>query len=396
MSIPAETDTVKESSDTKHWGVGLIALLFKVGIKLIGIFAKLFKGATVTKVALAGASITAYSLMWSWEFALLIMISLFVHESGHVWAMRKCGVKTRGFYFIPFMGGAAISTERAGSRMAEAMIVIMGPLWGLSLAVFTMIVYLITHQPLWAAAAAWMGMINLFNLLPITPLDGGRLLNCMAFSMHSRLGLAFMAIAFVVIVFFAFVTGMGLFCFLALIGGVELYAEWQSKNGKTQRQRIRYHLNRLAHEVGGVWMRPPDMSFMNLIIGGGHASSKGMKVECDIPVIANGTHEHDSAQEDDSGSFLCTKDKVNTLFDDNKQPILIGITVDTPSNRGSPYICSLIADIDPPIREVTPLTGREIGVTMLCYGLMVILLWSVMYSMSHVPGADLALQFLND
>jgi hypothetical protein len=84
----------------------LIPVLAKVGGKLLGVLAKLFKGAKVGKLASAGISMGAWSILYSWKFALLIMLLLIVHESGHVFVMRQMGMRTKGIYFIPLLGAA--------------------------------------------------------------------------------------------------------------------------------------------------------------------------------------------------------------------------------------------------------------------------------------------------
>lgn len=87
---------------------GLVALVIKVGPKMVGVLAKLAKGLKVGKVGLVGISLASYAYMFTWEFAAMIMLMLFVHESGHIWAMKRCGIKTKGIYFLPFVGGVAV------------------------------------------------------------------------------------------------------------------------------------------------------------------------------------------------------------------------------------------------------------------------------------------------
>lgn len=94
-----------------HAGIFSLAAKFlsKIGGKLLPLVAKLAKGAKITKIVLVGASFTSYAYMFTWKFALMIIVMLFVHESGHIWAMKRYGVKTKGIYLIPFVGGAAVA-----------------------------------------------------------------------------------------------------------------------------------------------------------------------------------------------------------------------------------------------------------------------------------------------
>ena len=198
---------------------GLITLGLKIGSKILFSLAKVVK---VGKGGLAITSMAAYSYLFTWQFALMVMVSLFVHESGHIWAMKKCGLKTKGIYFIPFMGAAAVSEEMFKSRRDEVFIAIMGPIWGFLLAIVMLMVYIFTGDPMYAAVAGWMGMINLFNLLPINPLDGGRIMKSITFSLNSKLGLVFLFFGLLLSTLIMIWFGIWLFAILIVLGALEL------------------------------------------------------------------------------------------------------------------------------------------------------------------------------
>jgi Zn-dependent protease len=205
---------------------GLIAIAFKVGPKLFSALSAVVKSLKVGKVGLAATSMAAYAYMFTWQFAAIIMVSLFVHESGHVFAMKRCGLKTKGIYFLPFIGGAAVADEEFKTRRDEAFISLMGPIWGLALALVTGAMYLITENPLYAAASAWMAMINLFNLLPVSPLDGGRVFKSITFSFTSTAGIIYLSLGLIITGYIILKAGIWLFVFLLLIGTLELYVEF--------------------------------------------------------------------------------------------------------------------------------------------------------------------------
>lgn len=209
---------------------GLWALFAKLGSKLIPAIAKLGKGFKVMKVSLAAISFASYAYMFTWKFAAMIIVMLFVHESGHIWAMKQYGVKTKGIYFIPFVGGAAVAESEFPSRKAEVVIAIMGPIWGFALALVAGAVYYLTENPLFAAASSWMAMINLFNLLPINPLDGGRIFKSVAFSVRSRLGFVFLVFGILASVLITYYAKLGLFVFIIFIGSLDLFIEWRKRN----------------------------------------------------------------------------------------------------------------------------------------------------------------------
>lgn len=142
------------------------------------------------KLVLALASFAAYAFLFTWQFAVIILGMLVIHEGGHLRCMKYYGMKTRGIYLIPLLGAAAVAEDNFPSRRAEATIALAGPLTGAVLAAGTGLLYFATHNGDFAAAAAWMALINLFNLLPVVPLDGGRVVKSITCSIGSRTGLA--------------------------------------------------------------------------------------------------------------------------------------------------------------------------------------------------------------
>ncbi len=191
---------------------GLIAIMTKVGFKLLSVMIKFAK---IGKVGMAVGTMATYSYLFTWQFALVLMVSLFVHENGHVWMMKRCGMVVKGIYFIPFVGAAAVAEGDFPSPKDEANIAIMGPIWGLILVVFTIFVYKITGSAFFGAIAGWMAMMNLFNLLPISPLDGGRIMKSIAFSIGSNTGLIFMMVG--IAIFMAITIWKGIVLFAALL-----------------------------------------------------------------------------------------------------------------------------------------------------------------------------------
>jgi Zn-dependent protease len=215
--------------------VGVLGLLLKLGTKIAGSAGKLGAGALkavkTTNLGLAAASAAAYSVVFSWKFAVAILLQLFVHEYGHVHAMRRTGMKVRGMYFIPFLGAVAVHEDAFSSRRQQAYVALNGPLWGSLLALLPAGAWLATGEPVFAAVASWWALINLFNLLPISPLDGGRVMQAFAFSFSSGLGLAASAAGLALAVAVGSATGFSLLWFIALLGGFEMLSEAQARGG---------------------------------------------------------------------------------------------------------------------------------------------------------------------
>src|SRR5688572_980888 len=218
--------------------LGFLALFAKLGGKILPTLVKLLKGIKLGKVGLAGASFGAYAVLFSWQFALVLIGSLVFHEMGHLWAMRRYGLKTKGIYLIPFLGAAAVSEEAFPSRKAETVIALMGPIWGFSLALAVFGLYGMTEEPLLAALAGWMAMLNLFNLLPINPLDGGRVMKSVAYSISSRLGVLFLIAGLAGSFMLARYFNLGLITFLTAFGALELWGEVKRIRQVRDRRRV--------------------------------------------------------------------------------------------------------------------------------------------------------------
>lgn len=216
-------------------GVGAMGLLAKLGAKLLGGLSKIgaatLKAAKTANLGWAAASAATWSILFSWKFALAIMVQLFVHEYGHVHAMRRTGMKVRGLYFVPFLGALAVSEDAFTSRRQQAYVALSGPMWGSALALLPAGLWLWTGEATWAAVAAWWALLNLFNLLPIAPLDGGRAMHAFAWSFSSSLGLAVSAAGLAAAVALGASLGLSLIWLVAALGAVELAGEARSHTG---------------------------------------------------------------------------------------------------------------------------------------------------------------------
>ena len=202
----------------------------KISILGLGSLAlKLFKSAKIIKVVLAGASIAAYSWFFSFQFAAALIACLVFHEYGHIRAMKYFGMKTKGIYLIPFVGGLAVSDEKINTRWQDVVISIMGPTFGLIMSLVCLIIYWLTGSEFFAGLATFNALLNLFNLLPILPLDGGHILKSISFSMNSKIGLLACVLGAAAGVFISYALGLALLGFLLLIGSVEIVFEWRAR-----------------------------------------------------------------------------------------------------------------------------------------------------------------------
>lgn len=214
LALPAPVN-----SQPKKGFLGLAALGFK-----------LFKSAKVIKVALASASVAGYAWLFSIEFALMLIACLVVHEYGHVRAIKYFGIKTKGIYLIPFVGGLAVSDDKITTRWQDVVISLMGPAFGLFTSVLGVVLYYATEMDIFAGVAVLSALLNLFNLLPILPLDGGHVLKSISFSMRSWVGLSVCLLGVLFGLWLSYTFGLMLLVFFLFVGALEIVFEWRGRH----------------------------------------------------------------------------------------------------------------------------------------------------------------------
>jgi Zn-dependent protease len=157
-------------------GAAIVALLAKLKALLLIL-------GQVKLLATAGTmlvSVVAYATIWGFSFALGFVILLLVHEMGHVIALRRAGIKASAPMFIPFMGALITARSLGEDALAEARVGLAGPILGSLGAAVCVVIWQITGHDYWRALAFTGFFLNLFNLLPVVPLDGGRAMAAMA------------------------------------------------------------------------------------------------------------------------------------------------------------------------------------------------------------------------
>ena len=135
---------------------------------------KLAKGAKI--LLTAGSmllSIGAYALLFGWKFAVGLVICIFIHEMGHVFAAYLLGIPVSAPIFIPFMGALILQKRSGGSAWNNALIGIGGPTFGCLAAAACYGLYLVTGNQLFLGLSLTGFLLNLFNMIPMFPLDGG-------------------------------------------------------------------------------------------------------------------------------------------------------------------------------------------------------------------------------
>jgi Zn-dependent protease len=126
------------------------------------------------------ASFAVYWSLWGWRFAAGFLGGLYVHELGHVVALRRRGIRASAPMFIPGLGAFVRMHEYPRSAADEARVGLAGPLWGLGATAAFFLARHVTGNPLFAALTITGAQLNLFNLTPVWQLDGARALHALS------------------------------------------------------------------------------------------------------------------------------------------------------------------------------------------------------------------------
>jgi Zn-dependent protease len=123
-------------------------------------------------------SLWIYVVLFGWRFAIVIMLLLLAHELGHYFAFRAYGLPARLPAFVPLLGAFTAGAPPADLEH-DAYIALAGPLTGLALAAACYGVALETNDRFWYACADLSAFLNLFNMIPMPPFDGGRVIGAL-------------------------------------------------------------------------------------------------------------------------------------------------------------------------------------------------------------------------
>ena len=193
------------------------ALFWKFKAAFVVVFKFKFVG-----TALSGlVSIAAYALLWSWWFAVGLVVLLFIHEMGHVLEAKRQGLPVSAPMFIPFLGALITLKELPDDVWREARVALAGPIIGTLGACAFWAIGAATDRDFFTAMAYVGFFLNLFNLLPIVPLDGGRAV--------AALHPAFWLVGLAGLVVLMIVAPNPILILILIIGGMELWNRWRHR-----------------------------------------------------------------------------------------------------------------------------------------------------------------------
>src|SRR2546426_12165970 len=173
-------------------------------------------------------SAAVYVWIGGWWFGIGLVLLLFVHEMGHVVEAKRQGLPVSAPLFVPFMGALITLKQMPHNAWREAKLAIAGPLLG-SAGALALYIAGVAFDSRALKALAFLGFfINLFNLLPVVPLDGGRI----TAALHPALWI----VGFLALVGLVFYRPNPILIIILIFGGSELWRRWQMRNHPEMQQ----------------------------------------------------------------------------------------------------------------------------------------------------------------
>jgi Zn-dependent protease len=201
--------------------VAAALLLAKFGAKAKVLLVALPKLKLFSTSASMLVSIVAYQLIFGWAFAVGFVLLLLLHELGHVIQLRREGIKASAPMFIPFLGAVISAKSLGNDAAAEARVGLAGPILGSIATLVPLGIWLATGEDFWRALAYIGFFLNLLNLLPVLPLDGGRAMAALSPWVW------FAGFAGLIVLTFFFPNPILLL--VLLFGGLESWRRWKAR-----------------------------------------------------------------------------------------------------------------------------------------------------------------------
>src|SRR3954449_6410722 len=230
---PPAPDPQRQSPLKRAGGAiaGALALIASLAGKLKAVLLLLPKLKLLTTSGSMLVSIGAYALIWGWQFAVGFVLLLFVHEMGHVIQLRREGIPASAPMFIPFLGAVVGMKRMPDDAAAEARVGLAGPVLGSIGCLVPLGLYYATGNHLFQALAFTGFFLNLFNLAPVVPLDGGRAMAALSPWMWF--------VGFAVLLAFVIVYPNPIGMLILLFGAMETWRRWQSRKSPEAQEYYR-------------------------------------------------------------------------------------------------------------------------------------------------------------
>ena len=222
--------------------LGTVATVLLLVFKLFGPLVSALKFLPFGKFLITGGSMLismfAYAASMGWPMGVGLVLSIFVHECGHAYAARRLGMPFSFMVFVPFMGAMVAHKRGTQDIVQDAYVGIMGPVWGTLFGIASVCLYWATGNPFFLTLAWVTFFLNLFNLAPMAPLDGGWIVPLFSPKL----------LAAGVVLLFIIAPSNPLIWILALMSLPRVIAGWKAKPGEDpyyhapKAERLKYGL----------------------------------------------------------------------------------------------------------------------------------------------------------
>lgn len=220
-----QSEGKSEGHSKLRWGWGIaggLLLLSKLKTILFGALAFLKFGKFISTGLSMLLMIATYAWMYGWRYAVGIVALLFIHEMGHVLFARWRGIEVSAPMFIPFVGAFIEMKEQPQDAATESFVAVGGPLLGVLGALGCFIIGVAAKSQLLLAVAYFGFFITVFNLIPVHPLDGGRIVAALSPLLW---GVGILMMAAVVVFFF---NPIAILVLLLCLG--KAYTTWKQRH----------------------------------------------------------------------------------------------------------------------------------------------------------------------
>lgn len=223
-------DPVQPRSGPGDLARRLLAPVVALGLLVLKFGGLLLKLKVFTTGASMLVSIAAYAWIWGLPFAIGFVVLIFVHELGHVLELRRQGVPASAPLFIPFLGAVIGMKDLPDDAWKEARVALAGPILGSVGAAVCWLAGEATGSDLLVSLAFVGFFLNLFNLIPITPLDGGRA----AAALHPALWF----VGLLMMVGLVAIRPNPILLIIVVLGGLDLWRRWRERGAAGDYYRL--------------------------------------------------------------------------------------------------------------------------------------------------------------
>jgi len=183
-----------------------------------------------TKVVLFAISVVVLTWIASYVAAVAILSMIFLHEMSHLMAAKILKARTKGMYFLPGIGAVALIDDLGEIPYEhEFSIAIAGPIVGGLYAALFLIIGKLTSIDLFYSIGGLLCLINFVNLLPIYPLDGGRIAKSIWSSIHPHIGTVVLCLGLGLGAFLAIRYRAFIFALVTFFGYIEIREIWKKR-----------------------------------------------------------------------------------------------------------------------------------------------------------------------